>query len=54
MSSGGSGMLPTSHAGMMDQHLSLTPSGTRASPATVSHLLGYQQYANINTDIIIM
>ena len=54
VSSSGSGMLPTTHAGMMEQHLSLTPSGTRASPATVSHLLGYQQYANSNTDIIIM
>ena len=42
VSSSGSGMLPTSHAGMMDQHLSLAPSGTRASPATVSYLLGYQ------------
>jgi len=43
-SSGSGGMLPTSHAaaaGMMEQHLSLAPSGTRASPATVSFLLGY-------------
>lgn len=43
VSSGGSGILPTSHAGgMMEQHLSLAPSGTRASPATVSYLLGYK------------
>lgn len=44
-SSGSGGMLSTSHAaaavGMMEQHLSLAPSGTRASPATVSFLLGH-------------
>ena len=44
VSSSGSGVLPTSHAaGMMEQHLSLAPSGTRASPATVSYLLGYKR-----------
>lgn len=48
VSSSGSGMLPTSHAGMMDQHLSLAPSGTRASPATVSYLLGYDDVLMIN------
>ena len=56
VSSSGSGMLPTSHAGMMDQHLSLAPSGTRASPATVSYLLGYcnmlmsNSYVNIDNN----
>lgn len=50
VSSSGSGMLQTSHAGagMMEQHLSLAPSGTRASPATVSFLLGYQYMQMIN------
>jgi len=39
-SAGGSVMLQShnnSGAAMMEQHLSLAPSGTRASPATVSY-----------------
>ena len=51
VSSSGPGILPTSHAGMMDQHLSLAPSGTRASPATVSYLLGYHDMLMINTHV---
>ena len=48
VSTSGSAILPSGHVtgGMMEQHLSLAPSGTRASPATVSHLLGYKSYAN--------
>lgn len=48
VSTSGSAILPSGHAsgGMMEQHLSLAPSGTRASPATVSYLLGYHRYAN--------
>jgi len=40
-SAGGSSVMLQSHnssgAAMMEQHLSLAPSGTRASPATVSY-----------------